>query len=140
MNLYKKSMLIIGIITLVGVGGYFGWEKLNAPKEEIKEPTAEELLEQSVDTEMITTNFADEGFIKMRFKIITKSKKDAEEIGKLQFHIESSIIQYVNNIKKEEANGPKGLTLIENNLQKVLNQELGTNYITRVYMIDKVVQ
>ncbi len=143
MNLYLKSFLIIAVISIIGVGGFFAWNHFNSPAEEkakVEKPTIDEVLKKSVDTEEITTNFADGGFIKTKFKIITTSENNAEEIKKLDFRVEDTIIKSFNSMKKEEASGPKGFTLIEKSLKDKLNKELGSNYITRVYMVDKMIQ
>ncbi|WP_251554548.1 flagellar basal body-associated FliL family protein [Neobacillus muris] len=142
MKLYIKSIVIIGIITVAGLGGYFGWEYFQKPKDaEAKEsPSAEELLAMSVDTESITTNFKDGGFIKTKFKLITTSKDKAEELKKLEFRIESTIIQYINEVDKENVNGPDGIISLEDNLKTELNKELGDDSITKVYMIEKIIQ
>lgn len=142
MKLYLKSILIIGVITVIGVGGYFIWQYIQTPKEAAAKeaPTAEELLERSFDTEEITTNFKDGGFIKTKFKIVTTSKDHAEEMKKLEFRIESAVIQYINEINKDSINEPNGILAFEDNLKTELNKELGHKYITRVYIIEKIVQ
>lgn len=143
MKLYLKSIMIMGIITVIGVGGFLGWRYFeNKPKETAKEtaPTIDELLKKSVDTEAITTNFVDGGFVKAQFKIITTSEKQAEEVTKLTFRVESSIINSLNGMKKKDALGPDGFALIENNVKNELNKELGGNYVTKVYTVDLLVQ
>jgi flagellar protein FliL len=152
MNLLKKTMLVIGIITVFGVAGYAVWDQLFTSEKEVKakdtnqnidvvlDQPVNELIEQSVDTETITTNFVDQGFIKTKFKIITSSKQNAEEIKKLQFLVESTIIKSLNEMKQEEAKGLQGFTYIETMLKDKLNKELGKDYITRVYTIDLLIQ
>ena len=142
MKLYLKSLLIIGVITVIGVGGYFVWQYLQTPKEAVAKeaPTAEELLARSFDTEEITTNFKDGGFIKSKFKIVTTTKDQAEDLNKLGFQVESTIIQYINEINKDSVNQPDGIMAFEDNIKTELNKELHHNYITRVYIIEKIVQ
>jgi flagellar protein FliL len=152
MNLFKKTILVIGIITVLGVGGYVVWDQLFTSEKEVKakdinqsmdtvlDQPVDELIEQSIDTETITTNFVDKGFIKTKFKIITSSKEKAEEIKKLQFLVESTIIKSLNEMKQEEAKGLQGFTYIETILKDKLNKELGKDYITRVYTVDLLIQ
>lgn len=142
MNLYIKSILIILLITLLGVGGGLIWEKVSTPTEAKAKHsiTIDDLLQQSIDTDTITTNFTDGGFIKARFKLIATSQKKAEDLQKLSFEVQSTIIQTLNGMKSEDVNGPKGLDFVENLLKKRLNQELGENYIERVYTTEKTVQ
>lgn len=143
MKVYKLSIILLISITLVGLGGYFAWDYFNSSKKESatqKEKTIEEILEQSVDTMPVTTNFADGGFLKAQFKLITTSKKNAEELSKLLFKVESTIIKTINGIKMDEARGPEGFTLMEEKIKEALNKDFGSDYITRVYIVDTVSQ
>jgi flagellar protein FliL len=144
MNLLKKSILIVAAITIIGVGAFFVWYYLNAPEEtknNADDITVDELVEISVDTEIISTNLADGKFIKAKFKIITKSKKTAEEVEKLNFRVENTIIKSLNSLTKEQVIGLDGLTAIEKNLKKELNKEFDSkDSITRVYIVESIVQ
>lgn len=142
-RLMKILIILIVVIVIGGFGGFFLWDHYFAPdkaKEKSDPPTIEELVAKSVDTEDITTNFADGGYIKTKFKIITKSDKTAEELKKLQFLVESSIIKSINRMKKEEAAGPDGIVLIETNIKNEINHNLGEDYITEVFMVDELIQ
>ncbi|WP_147535404.1 flagellar basal body-associated FliL family protein [Bacillus marasmi] len=143
MNLLKKSLLIIGSITFIGVGAFFVWFALNAPSETKNqdEVSIEELLEISLDTKPITTNLADGNFMQAKFKIVTKSQKTAEEISKLNFRIENTIIKNINSLKKNEVIGIKGFKSLEESIENDLNKEFDSkDYITRVYIVDFLVQ
>lgn len=145
MKLYMKTIIILVIITVIGISGYFVWQYLTAPeKTEVKskqEPVKiEELVEMSVDTDQITANFADGKYINVQFKLITKSKTDAEEIKKMSFKTTDAIIKTINQIKMTDAVGPKGFTLIEKSVKENLNKALGKDSITHVYLIDKLIQ
>lgn len=142
MNLYIKSTLIIALITVIGIGGIFTWKRVTAPSSANTNQTlsVDDLLKQSVDTEPITTNFTDGGFIKAQFKLVTTSSKKAEELQKLSFEVQNTIIQTLNEMKSNDFNGPEGFDLAENLLKKKLNQVLGKDYIERIYTIEKTVQ
>ncbi|WP_318507815.1 flagellar basal body-associated FliL family protein [Bacillus sp. T3] len=144
MNLLKKSILIVAIITIIGVGAFFAWHLLNNADEEKKnseELTVEELLEISIDTEPITTNLADGSIIKIDFKIVTDSKNSAEEMEKLKFRVESTIIKSLNGMKKKDVIGLEGFTAIQDKLKNELNKEfVSKDMITKVYIVDLLVQ
>lgn len=144
MNLLKKSILIVGIITIIGVGAFFTWYLLNNKDEDKKnseELSVEELLEISIDTEPITTNLADGSIIKIDFKIVTDSKDSAEEMEKLKFRVESTIIKSLNGMKKHDVIGLEGFTLIQDKLKNELNKEfVSKDMITKVYIVDLLVQ
>lgn len=144
MNLLKKSLLIVGIITILGISAFFVWYFLNAPDETNRnsdELSVEELLEISIDTKPITTNLADGSMIKTQFKIVTDSKDHAEEIKKLNFRMESTIIKSLNGLKKKDVIGLEGFTSIQENLKTELNHEFeDKEIITKVYIVDLMVQ
>ncbi|NRD79375.1 flagellar basal body-associated FliL family protein [Bacillus sp. BRMEA1] len=145
MKLYVKSILILVAITVVGVGGYFAWNQFMHPskaeaKAKAEQPSIDDLINNSIDVDPVTTNFSDGGYIKAQFKLITNSQKNADEIKKLPFRLEDTIIQTINQMKKEDAVGPNGFTLIENNVKNDLNKALGKTYFTRVYLVDKLIQ
>ena len=145
MKLHVKTILILVVITAIGVSGYFLWQHFkNADQNEAKSKdslvTVDDLINVSVDTEEITTNFADGDIIQVRFKLITKSEIHAEEIEKINFTTQDSIIQTINQIKKSDAVGPNGFTMIENNVKDDLNKALGEDLITRVYLVEKLIQ
>jgi flagellar FliL protein len=144
MNLLKKSMMIVGMITIICVGTFMVWYFLNAPnetKQNQDDIPVDELLEISIDTKMITTNLADGNFIKAKFKIVTNSKKTAQEMGKLNFRVENTIIKHINGLEKEDVIGLESFTKLEENLQNELNKEFDSkDYITRVYIVDLLVQ
>jgi flagellar protein FliL len=143
MNVYKKSILIIGIITIIGIAGFFTWDYLKSKpdeKETTKQESIEEILEKSIDTEEITTNLADQGIAKMKFKIITTSKKNAEELTKLSFLTESTIIKYFNGMTKQEMTGQGAIETIETSLKDNLNKALGHEYVTKIYIVEHMVQ
>ncbi|MHC0038172.1 flagellar basal body-associated FliL family protein [Pseudoneobacillus sp. C159] len=142
MNVYKKSILIIVVITLIGIGGFFIWDHFLSGKNDkgAKEETIDELIKKSVDTETITTNIADGGFVKIKFKLITNTAKNAEELRKLPFLTESTIIKYFNGLKKKEIIGPEGFFKIETEVKAELNKSIGHDFVTKVYIVDNVVQ
>lgn len=145
MKLYVKTILILVTITVIGVSGYFIWQHFTAPgQNDVKSKqnlvTVDDLINVSVDTDPITTNFADGDVIQVRFKLITKSQTNAEEIKKINFTTKDSIIQTINQIKKSDAVGPNGFTIIENKVKDDLNKALGKNLITRVYLVEKLIQ
>ncbi|MDF2557325.1 MAG: flagellar basal body-associated protein FliL [Bacillales bacterium] len=145
MKLHVKTILILVVITVIGVSGYFVWKHVTAPKKpEAKSKqelvTVDNLVKASIDTEAITANFSDGHFIQMKFKLIAKSETSAEEIKKLNFKTQGAIIQTINQIKMADAVGPKGFTLIEDNVKVELNKALGKGLITEVYLVEKLIQ
>jgi flagellar protein FliL len=143
MKLYMKSLIIIALITTVGVGGFAAWHYMATPtpaKANADQPSIDEVLNQSIEVGPITTNLKDGGIIKTKFELVCSSAKSAEELKKVSFQIESTIIQYLSGVKKEDLVGANGLDSLEGNVKKKLNQALGTEVIKRVYTTDKLIQ
>jgi flagellar FliL protein len=143
MKLYMKSLIIIAVITTVSVGGFAAWHYMATPapaKANADEPAIDEVLNQSIEVGPITTNLKDGGIIKTKFELVCSSTKSAEEVKKVSFQIESTIIQYLSGVKKEDLVGENGLDSLEGNVKKKLNQALGSEVIKRVYTTDKLIQ
>jgi flagellar protein FliL len=145
MKLYMKSLIIIAVITTVGVGGFAAWHYMATPapakaKANADEPSIDEVLNQSIEVGPITTNLKDGGIIKTKFELVCSSAKSAEEVKKVSFQIESTIIQYLSGVKKEDLVGANGLDSLEGNVKRKLNQALGSEVIKRVYTTDKLIQ
>lgn len=73
------SMLLA--IGLVGAAGYFGFKQFS-PKTEASEPSAEELDKLMVQTDEMTTNLADQAYVKIQFKIQADNKDAKHELEK----------------------------------------------------------
>ncbi|HJV45606.1 MAG TPA: flagellar basal body-associated FliL family protein [Bacillota bacterium] len=143
MKLYVKSIIAIGVISTVVLGGFFTWQKLTAPNEaqaNMNEPPIDDLIKQTIVIDPITTNLKDGGIIKAKFELVSSTAKNAEELKKISFKINSIIIQYMNGLKKEDLTGAAGIEALENNLLKKLNDELGGSYIKHVYTTEKLIQ
>lgn len=145
MKLYIKTIIILIVITVVGVSGYLVWERANAPKEKKTEPQqnyamVEDLLKLSVDSESVTTNFSDGDFVQVKFKFVARSEDAAEKLKKMSFKTQDTIIKTINQIKKSDALGPDGFTRMEEKVKEDLNKALGEKLISKVYLVEKLIQ
>jgi flagellar FliL protein len=131
------SMLLA--IALLGGAGYFAFKKFT-PKTEAAEPTAEELEELMVETEEITTNLADQAYIKLKFKIQADNKDAKTELEKRLFQVNNLIIYEISNMKTEDISGQKGLIHLEDVLKKEISKVMQDGKIVRVYTTEKIIQ
>ncbi|MBP1931451.1 flagellar basal body-associated FliL family protein [Ammoniphilus resinae] len=146
MKLYLKSFIILIGISVLIIGAFALWESWTAEPaakgENQSEVSAAELVERTVETAVITTNLYDEGWIKTKFAIQTDSPETKEHVEKTMFQTESLIIKTLSQLSKDKLAGAEGLALVENSIQKKLNQMLGGDgdQIVKVYTTDRVIQ
>lgn len=144
MNLFQKSIIIIVSIALLGVGSFTVWHMLktepSSQKESGKVASAAELVERTVETEVITTNLDGGGMIKIRFAIEADSPETKETLEKTRFQTQSIIIKILSQLNQEKLAGEKGLQLVENAIQEKLNNSLEGEKIVKVYTTDRIIQ
>ena len=66
-----------------------------------KEPTIDEVIESSVDIPELTTNLANDDFIRISFKIQTDSKNAKKELEKRIFQVNNIIILELSEKKRK---------------------------------------
>jgi flagellar FliL protein len=131
------SMLLA--IALVGGAGFFAFKQFT-PKTEAAEPTAEELEELMVETDEITTNLADQAYIKIKFKIQADNKDAKAELEKRLFQVNNLIIYEISSMKTADISGQKGLVHLEGLLQEKITKLMQEGKIVRVYTTEKIIQ
>ncbi|MDM5316522.1 flagellar basal body-associated protein FliL [Fictibacillus sp. b24] len=131
------SMLLA--IGLVGAAGYFGFKQFS-PKTEASEPSAEELDKLMVQTDEMTTNLADQAYVKIQFKIQADNKDAKHELEKRLFQVNNLIIYEISNMKTEELSGQKGLVSLEDKLKTEINKVMQDGKVVRVYTTQKIIQ
>jgi flagellar protein FliL len=132
-------ILIIIIVVLLGGGGYLFFMKPGEASE--KGPSAEELAELSVDTDIITTNLATpDHFGIVQFNIQLSSKKAKEETEKRTPEVRAAIISTVAGMTKEKLVGKDGIAELENDLYHKLNEIVEEGKVERVLVTEFKVQ
>jgi flagellar FliL protein len=126
-------------ISILGGAGYFAFKHFST-KTEAAEPTAEDLEELTVETEEITTNLADQAYIKIKFKIETDNTDAKEELEKRLFQVNNLIIYEISNMKTSDLSGQKGLIHLEDVLKDKISKLMQEGKIVRVYITQKIIQ
>ncbi|EKN63891.1 flagellar basal body-associated protein [Schinkia azotoformans MEV2011] len=132
-------IIILVVIALSGVVAYFvitNINKVDSPKE----PTIDEILEQSIDTEEITTNLNDGHYLVIQLKIQTDNKKTKEELEKRTFQIKNILIQELSSMKSEQFTSKEGLIEVEELLKMRLNEIVQKGTVEKVYITNRLVQ
>ncbi|MDR7072148.1 flagellar basal body-associated protein FliL [Fictibacillus barbaricus] len=131
------SMLLA--ISILGGAGYFAFKHFST-KTEAAEPTADDLKDLMVETEEITTNLADQAYIKIKFNIETDSSDAKEELEKRLFQVNNLIIYEISNMKTADLSGQKGFIHLQNVLKEKISSLMQEGKIVRVYITQKIIQ
>ncbi len=138
-KLINIMVIILVVIALSGVVSYFVITKINKV-DSPKEPTIDEILEQSIDTEEITTNLNDGHYLVIQLKIQTDNKKTKEELEKRTFQINNILIQELSSMKSEQFTSKEGLIEVEDLLKMRLNEIVQEGTVEKVYITNRLVQ
>jgi flagellar protein FliL len=132
-------MILLVTITLVGVIALVVILKFSGD-EETKEPSIEEVIENSVDIPETTTNLMSNDFIRISFKIQTDSKKAKSELEKRDFQVNNIIIEELSELKAEELQGKKGKEMIETKVKDKVNSLMQEGMVEKVYITSMMIQ
>ncbi|AEH48579.1 flagellar basal body-associated protein FliL [Parageobacillus thermoglucosidasius] len=138
-RLIKTMLILLVIIALIGAIALIAVLKLTGEKEQ-STPSADEIVESSIDIPEITTNLADGRYVKISFKIQTNSKKGKEEAEKRDFQIKNIIIEELSEMKAENFKGKEGMTSFEERLKQQINQIMQDGKVEQVYITSFVLQ
>ncbi|MGG4169790.1 flagellar basal body-associated protein FliL [Rossellomorea vietnamensis] len=132
-------MISLATITLVGVISLVVLLKFSG-NEEAKDPSIEEVIENSVDIPEMTTNLLSNDFIRISFKIQTDSKKAKKELAKRDFQVNNIIIEELSELKAEELQGIKGKELVETKVKDKVNSLMQEGAVEKVYITSMMIQ
>ncbi|MCA1059159.1 flagellar basal body-associated protein FliL [Rossellomorea aquimaris] len=127
------TITFVGVIALVVVLKFSGEEKA-------KEPSIEEVIENSVDIPETTTNLMSNDFIRISFKIQTDSKKAKKELEKRDFQVNNIIIEELSELKAEELQGKQGKELVETKVKDKVNSLMQEGAVEKVYITSMMIQ
>jgi flagellar protein FliL len=138
-KLLSVMLIIMVAITLISVVALVVMMRFTGDDEK-KAPTADEIVESSVDIPEITTNLSDDRFIKIAFKFQTDGKKAKEEAEKRNFQIQNIIIEELSEMKAEDFKGKQGKVALENRLKEETNKLMQEGKIVQVYITSFILQ
>ncbi|MGC4375643.1 flagellar basal body-associated protein FliL [Fictibacillus sp. Mic-4] len=139
----KKTVVIgtvISSVIIAGLLGFYLFHQFSPKSKEENSPAADELEKLTVETEEITTNLADDSYIKVKFKLLAGSKKAKQEIEQRLFQINNIIIYELSDKKANDLKGQKGITGLEDVLKQKINRLMQEGKVVRVYTTEKIVQ
>lgn len=126
------------MIIALAAGLYFFFSK--SANEMDKEPSADEIVESSVEIPEITTNLLNGDFVRIAFMIQTDSKKAKEELEKRNFQVKNVIIKNLSSLEAKDLEGNEGKVQLEEKLKKSLNEYIENGEVIQVYITSSIVQ
>lgn len=117
-------------------------DKAAAAEAKVKPLTAEQVKNNTVMINDITTNLAEpDRFLKVSFAFELENEKTKTEFTQLDFKVKDIIIRTMADMKADEVKGSKGQSnLISNLMNKINSTVLTTGKLKQIYITDLVLQ
>lgn len=133
----EKIISVVIIATIIGGGAAFYVGQKDAVAEEEEPLSAEEVIEMSIDTDIITTNLASPGnFGIVQFNILFSDIETKEEAGKRTAEVRAAVIATIAGFKKDELVGENGITMLEEELAARLTEVFEKGTVDRVLVTE----
>ncbi|RKD75363.1 flagellar FliL protein [Sinobaca qinghaiensis] len=143
-NKKVMGMLLIFIVTVgvIGAGAFYFIQNTSSTAEadDAEVLSADEMAANSWELEELTTNLADDHFIKASFKIQLDSEKGREELEKRDYQVKNAIIMDLSSRSAESLQTTEGLKEMEKALQETINKEMTKGKVVKVYITQRLIQ
>ncbi|MBF4499949.1 flagellar basal body-associated protein FliL [Savagea sp. SN6] len=133
-------LIALVMVVLIGVVGIVLWLNFSKGDAAPKEPSIDEVVEQTVEFEEITTNLNARQFIRISLTIETDSKKAAEELEKRKFQVNSKVIKELSEMSPEDFEGKAGKQAFEETIKAQINPLMQEGEVTQVYIVSYIIQ
>lgn len=137
-KLLTAMLILLLLITLVGVIALV--IVLKSDGKEASEPSADDIVKSSVEIPEITTNLAEDGFIKISFTIQTDSKDGKKELEKRNFQAKNIIISELSELKAAQFQGKQGKENLQEKLKTRINSIMQEGTVEKVYITSAIIQ
>jgi flagellar FliL protein len=138
-KLVMIMMILLVAIALAGaVALMFVLKYTNEDPE--SEPSIEQVLDVSVDIPEVTTNLANDGFVRISFKIQTDSKMAKKELEQRMFQVNNIIILELSDKTAETIKGKEGNRQFEEELKGKINEIMQEGKVEKVYITQFILQ
>ncbi|GEL06664.1 flagellar basal body-associated protein FliL [Salisediminibacterium halotolerans] len=140
-NRLVNIMLIVLIaLTLIGAVALVLYTQFFDEGTADGEPTIDEVIERSVETDEITTNLQSNQVIRSQFVIELNDKGARNELEKRDFQVEDIIINELSELGSSDVDGQKGREEMKRSVMNEMNQLLQEGYVEEIYINQWVVQ
>ncbi|MFB5660557.1 flagellar basal body-associated protein FliL [Alteribacillus sp. HJP-4] len=127
------SFTLIGVVALV-LFNYFETPEAGA------DPSIDKIIENSWQTEEITTNLNGDEIVRASFQIHTDTKSAKNELEKRDFQMNNLIIRHLAGLSAAELQSQKGIDEMESELRNKMNEMMDEGKIVRVYTTQRMIQ
>ncbi len=141
----KKIILILGLVVILGGGGFAGWYFFMRPgkdaKAEKKKPVEEKVIFHEMSPFLV--NLADPGgkrYLKvtMRFEI-TNTDVDKELNDKV-YEVRDAVLMFLSSLEVDDIALPAGKMTLKRELITRINRMLKTGKIRHIYFTEFLIQ
>jgi flagellar FliL protein len=143
-RMFKSKVLNIVLLTMacLTIVAVISFYYLNHKAESAsKPPTIDDIAKNlSVETEEMTTNLADDKYIRIKFTIQVSNKEAKDELEKRQFQVKNTILYLLSNMTEKNLRGQAGLKQLESSLQQKLNALMTKGEVVHVYTTEKIIE
>ncbi|SER55392.1 flagellar basal body-associated protein FliL [Salisediminibacterium halotolerans] len=140
-NRLVNIMLIVLIaLTLIGAVALVLYTQFFDEGTADREPTIDEVIERSVETDEITTNLQSNQVIRSQFVIELNDTGARNELEKRDFQVEDIIINELSELGSSDVDGQKGREEMKRSVMNEMNQLLQEGYVEEIYINQWVVQ
>ncbi|SDI94011.1 flagellar basal body-associated protein FliL [Natribacillus halophilus] len=134
------SVVIIALIVSIAATFILSVQFNGEPTTEGSDPSIDEVLDRSWDTEELTTNVEGDDYVRASFRIQADSGDTVEEVEKRDFQIKNAIIHRLAEMDADELGSSEGLETLEAGLQEDINQLLDEGEVESVYTTSRIIQ
>ncbi|RFB37017.1 flagellar basal body-associated protein FliL [Bacillus sp. RC] len=139
-KLISKMIIIMLSLTLIGSIAVIVTLKYTGQASTEKGPSIDDVIKASVDVTDIKTNLKSNNYISISFKIQMDSKKAAGELQKRDFQVRDIIIKRLSDMSAQDFEGTKGLSTLETDIAKQIDQLMENGHVVKIYTTSKVLQ
>ncbi|MCK0470761.1 flagellar basal body-associated protein FliL [Halalkalibacter sp. APA_J-10(15)] len=139
-KLVNIMLIILAALTLLGVIVFVLFNQFLDSPEEGQEPTIDQIINLSFDTDEITTNLQSNDFIRATFRIQVDSRSALSEIQKRDFQINNILLRSLSNKRSSELAGNEGIVDFENSIRDEINALMQEGEVVQVYTTSWVIQ
>lgn len=139
-RLLNIMIIILVALTLIGVIAFVLYTQFIEVADADSEPTIEEVVSRSLETEEITTNLLTNQIIRSSFVLEAEHEEARNELEMRNFQVENIIIAELSDMSAEDFRGSEGIRALEKNIREQLNEIMHEGTVVQVYMNQKVIQ
>ncbi|PLS01436.1 flagellar basal body-associated FliL family protein [Neobacillus cucumis] len=137
MKKFKKVFFTCIIIMAIAAGSLYYYQYIKSPENKAKAATIDQLADQTIETDQISTNLNSDNLIQVKFSIELDSKDTKKQAEKIIPIIESDIIKILSQSKKEDF---KNIGAFEEKVKSRLNERFTEGKITNVFTTELLIQ